>query len=129
MISWYFSGGYCSVPRNIMCSKKWAKPLFPGSTSLREPVWTGICSETRLGKPVFTMIARRPLGSSRSRASKGITLRPEVWLWVNGNSFTWLCPSVYRLAPVDGRSRNSDRGEHGHGEERTNGGGQHEEGP
>jgi hypothetical protein len=29
-------------PANIMCSKKWAKPDLPGSTSFREPVWTGI---------------------------------------------------------------------------------------
>ena len=29
-----------SVPRNIMCSKKWAKPVLPGSTSLRQPVRT-----------------------------------------------------------------------------------------
>ena len=34
-----------------MCSKKWAKPDLPGSTSLREPVCTGICSETMFGKP------------------------------------------------------------------------------
>jgi hypothetical protein len=32
--------GYFGVPRNIMCSKKCAKPVTPGSTSSREPVRT-----------------------------------------------------------------------------------------
>ena len=32
--------GYFFVPRNIMCSKKWAKPDRPGSTSSRLPVRT-----------------------------------------------------------------------------------------
>ncbi len=59
-----------------MCSKKCAKPDLPGSTSLREPVWTGICSDTMLGKPVGTTITRRPFGSVRSVASKG-RMRPE----------------------------------------------------
>ena len=46
-----------------MCSKKWAKPDLPGSTSLREPVCTGICSDTMFGNPVGTTITFRPLGS------------------------------------------------------------------
>ena len=54
-----------------MCSKKCAKPDLPGSTSLREPVWTGICSDTRLGKPVGTTITRRPFGSVRSAGVEG----------------------------------------------------------
>jgi len=54
-----------------MCSKKCAKPVLPGSTSLREPVCTGICSDTRLGSPVGTTITLRPLASVFSRASKG----------------------------------------------------------
>ena len=62
MIALYVSGGYVFVPRNIMCSKKWAKPDLPGSTSLREPVCTGICSETMFGKPVGTTMTFRPLG-------------------------------------------------------------------
>ncbi len=40
MASLYSSCEYRSVPRNIMCSKKWAKPDLPGSTSLRLPVRT-----------------------------------------------------------------------------------------
>ena len=39
-MSLYASCEYFSVPRNIMCSKKWANPLWPGSTSSREPVRT-----------------------------------------------------------------------------------------
>ena len=55
------------VPRNIMCSKKWAKPDLPGSTSLREPVCTGICSDTMFGKPVGTTITLRPFAQRASR--------------------------------------------------------------
>ncbi len=55
-----------------MCSKKWAKPDLPGSTSLREPVCTGICSETMFGKPVGTTITRRPLASVASVAWNGM---------------------------------------------------------
>jgi hypothetical protein len=40
--SLYAACGNFSVPRNIMCSKKWAKPLWPGSTSWREPVRTTV---------------------------------------------------------------------------------------
>src|SRR5476649_2723588 len=54
-----------------MCSKKWAKPDLPGSTSLREPVCTGICSETMLGKPVGTMMIFKPLARVFSVALKG----------------------------------------------------------
>ena len=46
-----------------MCSKKCAKPDLPGSTSLREPVSTGICSETMFGKPVGTTMTTSPFGS------------------------------------------------------------------
>ena len=56
-----------------MCSKKWAKPDLPGSTSLREPVCTGICSETMFGKPVGTTITLRPLASVFSVALNGST--------------------------------------------------------
>jgi hypothetical protein len=38
--AWNCSPEYFSVPRNIMCSKKWAKPLCPASISSREPVRT-----------------------------------------------------------------------------------------
>ncbi len=70
-IAWYFSGGYAFVPRNIMCSKKCAKPDLPGSTSFREPVWTGIWSETMFGKPVGTTMTFRPFGRVFSVALKG----------------------------------------------------------
>ena len=40
MTALYASCEYLSVPRNIMCSKKCAKPDLPGSTSLRLPVRT-----------------------------------------------------------------------------------------
>src|SRR5215211_8031463 len=71
MIAPYTSDGYAFVPRNIMCSKKCAKPDLPGSTSLREPVCTGIRSETRFGNPVGTTMTLRPLGSVFSDALKG----------------------------------------------------------
>src|SRR6266508_3764521 len=54
-----------------MCSKKWANPDLPGSTSLREPVWTGIWSETMLGNPVGTTMTFSPLGSLFSTALNG----------------------------------------------------------
>src|SRR5438552_7096230 len=73
MISLYFSDGYAFVPRNIMCSKKWAKPDLPGSTSLREPVCTGIWIETMLGNPVRTTMTFRPLPSVFSVIGKGKT--------------------------------------------------------
>src|SRR2546427_1317745 len=82
MMAWYFSGGYSLVPRNIMCSKKWAKPDFPGSTSLREPVCTGICTETMLGNPVGTTMTFRPLGRVLSVAVKGrMSRRAGVGGW------------------------------------------------
>src|SRR5262249_32740867 len=58
-----------------MCSKKWAKPDLPGSTSFRDPVCTGIWSETMFGKPVGTTMTRRPFGSVFSAAAKG-RMRP-----------------------------------------------------
>ena len=73
MISWYFSGGVAGVPRNIRCSKKCANPDLPGSTSLRDPVCTGICIDTMFGKPVGTMMTLRPLASVRSVALNGST--------------------------------------------------------
>src|SRR4029079_14946070 len=61
-----------------MCSKKWAKPDLPGSTSLRDPVSTGICSETMFGKPVGTTITTRPLGSVVVVALNGSTSSPAA---------------------------------------------------
>src|SRR5215510_3807809 len=63
-----------------MCSKKWAKPDLPASTSLREPVITGICSDTMFGKPVGTTITLSPFASVRSLASKG-RMRPAAGAW------------------------------------------------
>ena len=40
MTAVYLSAVYFSLPRNIRCSKKCAKPDLPGSTSLRLPVRT-----------------------------------------------------------------------------------------
>ena len=54
-----------------MCSKKWAKPDLPGSTSFREPVFTGIWRETMFGKPVGTTMTFRPFASVVSVAWKG----------------------------------------------------------
>ena len=45
-----------------MCSKKCAKPDLPGSTSFREPVITGTCTETMFGKPVGTISTFKPFG-------------------------------------------------------------------
>src|SRR5437867_1797680 len=61
-----------------MCSKKWANPDLPGSTSLREPVWTGIWIETMLGKPVGTTMTFRPFGKVFSTARNGITAFDRV---------------------------------------------------
>ena len=66
------------MPRNIMCSKKWAKPDLPGSTSLRDPVCTGIWMDTMFGKPVGTTMTFRPLGSVCSVALKGRTWAEAV---------------------------------------------------
>src|SRR6185369_36138 len=54
-----------------MCSKKWANPDLPGSTSLRDPVCTGIWRETMLGKPVGTTMTFSPLARVFSVARKG----------------------------------------------------------
>src|SRR6266540_4030882 len=54
-----------------MCSKKCANPDLPGSTSLREPVCTGIWRETMLGNPVGTTMTFSPLGSVFSTALNG----------------------------------------------------------
>src|SRR3954471_22345371 len=75
MICRYRSGGFAGVPRNIRCSKKCANPDLPGSTSLRDPVWTGIWMLTRLGKPVGTTITFSPLASVVSVARNGRTSR------------------------------------------------------
>ena len=87
-IASYFSGGYAFVPRNIMCSKKWAKPDLPGSTSLREPVCTGICSETMFGKPVGTTMTFRPFGRVFSVAWNGRMSAGEAGFCV------WASPRV-----------------------------------
>jgi hypothetical protein len=71
MTALYWSGVYFFVPRNIMCSKKCANPDLPGSISLREPVWTGIWTETMFGNPVGTTMTLRPLGRVVSVALKG----------------------------------------------------------
>ena len=73
-----------------MCSKKWAKPDLPGSTSLREPVCTGMCTETRFGNPVGTTMTFRPLGSSFSVALNGSTSPPVAGLAVGA---AWAAPA------------------------------------
>src|SRR6185437_9737633 len=60
-----------------MCSKKCANPVLPGSTSFREPVWTGIWSDTMSGKPVSTTMTRSPLPRVVSVVGKG--RRGMVW--------------------------------------------------
>src|SRR6478672_9011804 len=57
----------------MMCSKKCANPVFPGSTSFRDPVCTGIWIETMFGNPVGTTMTLSPLGSVFSTAEKGRT--------------------------------------------------------
>src|SRR5512142_2029933 len=57
----------------MMCSKKCANPVFPGSTSFRDPACTGIWIETMFGNPVGTTMMRSPLGSVVSDALKGRT--------------------------------------------------------
>ena len=57
----------------MTCSKKCAKPVFPGSISFREPVWTGIWIATMFGKPVGTTITFSPFVRVFSVALKGRT--------------------------------------------------------
>src|SRR5206468_163373 len=83
-IALYFSGGYFSVPRNITCSKKWAKPDLPGSISFREPVCIVVKTETTFGNPVGTMMTFRPFGSVFSVAANG---RMGALLFVAGALF------------------------------------------
>ena len=52
----------------MTCSKKCAKPDFPGSGSLRDPVCIVMKTETMLGKPVGTTITFNPFGSVFSDA-------------------------------------------------------------
>src|SRR6266496_617370 len=61
-----------------MCSKKWANPDLPGSTSLREPVCTGIWRETILGNPVGTTMTFSPLGRLFSAALNGRMLPDDA---------------------------------------------------
>jgi hypothetical protein len=78
-----------------MCSKKWAKPDLPGSTSLRDPVCTGMCTETRLGKPVGTTMTFSPLGSSFSVALNGSTSPPVAALAAVGVAdAAWTAPAT-----------------------------------
>src|SRR5262245_56137055 len=78
MISLYFSGGYFSVPRNIMCSKKWANPDLPGSISLREPALTTAQNATRSGYGSGTVTTLRPLSRSSILYGNGkIAPEPE----------------------------------------------------
>jgi hypothetical protein len=70
-----------------MCSKKCANPDLPGSTSLREPVSTGICSDTMFGNPVGTTITFSPFGSVRSVTVKGSSASASAAVaagWVTG---------------------------------------------
>ena len=57
----YFSVGYFGVPRNIMCSKKWAKPDLPSSTSLRDPVRTTVQNEMTPGVFIGMLTRVSPL--------------------------------------------------------------------
>jgi hypothetical protein len=65
-----------------MCSKKWAKPDLPGSTSLRDPVSTGICSETMFGNPVSTDHKVRVLGRADCLLSAGRRQRTYFYGWL-----------------------------------------------
>src|SRR5690242_18637368 len=58
-----------------MCSKRCAKPDFPGSTSLRDPVCTTTKMVTRFGESVGMVTRRSPFGRS-------------CWVYANGNVFT-----------------------------------------
>src|SRR5262249_17420248 len=57
LLGWIFGR---SAEHHVL--KKMSEAGFSGSNSLREPVWTGICTETTLGKPVLTTITFKPLG-------------------------------------------------------------------
>ena len=99
-MSWYFSGGYAFVPRNIMCSKKWAKPDLPGSTSFREPVFTGIWTDTMFGNPVGTTMTFSPFGSVFSAALKGRRSREAAAGCFAGPAGSFVC-AVACVAVVD----------------------------
>ncbi len=53
------------VPLNIMCSKKWARPVIPGR-SLAEPTWATQAAATVVSSGRFTSRNRMPLSSSNS---------------------------------------------------------------
>src|SRR6266850_4567935 len=59
------------VPRNIMCSKKWANPLLPGSGSLRLPTRTRVKYAARPGESNWMSTAVRPLGSLTVSVGEG----------------------------------------------------------
>jgi hypothetical protein len=59
------NSGCFSVPRNIMCSKKCAKPVTPGSTSSRLPVRTIDQYDTSPSDGIGTTIAFSPFDSVR----------------------------------------------------------------
>ena len=59
----YTAPGYFSLPRNIMCSKKWANPVTPFSTSSRLPVRTIDQYETKPSEGIGIITTLRPLAS------------------------------------------------------------------
>jgi len=59
----YALPGSFSVPRNIMCSKKCAKPVTPCSISSRDPVRTTDQYDTRPSLGIGIMITCSPLSS------------------------------------------------------------------
>jgi hypothetical protein len=59
----YALPGSFSVPRNIMCSKKCAKPVTPSSTSSRDPVRTTVQYDTSPSLGIGTMSTESPLSS------------------------------------------------------------------
>jgi hypothetical protein len=76
-----------------MCSKRWANPDLPGSTSFREPVFTGIWTDTIFGNPVGTTMTFSPFGSVFSAALKGRRSREAA-------AGCFVC-AVARVAVVD----------------------------
>src|SRR6476646_768707 len=87
----------------MMCSKKWANPVFPGSTTFRDPACTGIWIETMLGNPVGTTMTFRPLGSVVSDALKGRTSDVRLFAAVSAG-FGFVGPGPGNWAKSDEES-------------------------
>ena len=64
------------VPLNIMCSKKWARPVIPGR-SFAEPTWAAQAAATVVSSGRLTSRKRMPLSSSNSSTGTAAAVVPS----------------------------------------------------